>query len=181
MIRSAEVFAQAQAVGFTHVGTLAVSRLAFLPQVREMCAADRCHKYGKSWVCPPGCGSLADAEARARRYSTGVLLQSTGMMEDDFDVETIAATEKAQQARFMELVTWLRQREADCMPMASGACTVCPQCTYPDAPCRFPNLAIPSMEAFGLLVSDTCKESGLPYYYGPRTMTFTGCILFSGE
>jgi hypothetical protein len=34
-----------------------------------------------------------------------------------------------------------------------------------------------SMEAYGLLVSEVCRASGLPYYYGPKTLTFSACIL----
>ena len=34
-----------------------------------------------------------------------------------------------------------------------------------------------SMEAFGLLVSEVCTKNGLSYYYGPKTITFTACIL----
>ena len=57
-------------------------------------------------------------------------------------------------------------------------CGICEKCTYPDAPCRFPDRAFPSMEACGLVVNDVCKASGIPYNYGPRTMTFTGCVLY---
>ena len=63
-------------------------------------------------------------------------------------------------------------------PLSSGGCGICEKCTYPDAPCRFPDRAFPSMEACGLVVNDVCKASGIPYNYGPRTMTFTGCVLY---
>ena len=36
---------------------------------------------------------------------------------------------------------------------------------------------MPRMEAYGLVVSDACKKTGLPYYYGPNTMTFTACVM----
>ena len=64
-----------------------------------------------------------------------------------------------------------------CLPLSSGACSLCRKCTYPDRPCRFPGKRLSSMEAYGLLVSDVCQKSGLPYYYGPKTITFTACIL----
>ena len=34
-----------------------------------------------------------------------------------------------------------------------------------------------SMEAYGLLVSNVCRSSGLEYYYGPLTLTYSACIL----
>ena len=167
----------ARRCGFTHVGQLNMGALEFLPAVRDMCSADRCHKYGKSWTCPPGCGTLEEVAARASTYSRGVLLQTTVRLEDDFDIEAMQQGEADQKKAFAAFVEQLRQEYPACLPMATGGCTLCPQCTYPDAPCRFPEKAIPSMESYGLLVSKVCEKSGLPYYYGPQTLTYTGCVL----
>lgn len=167
----------AASCGFDHVYELNVPALRFEAAVRDMCAAGRCQQYGTNWCCPPACGTLEEAAARASAYHRGVLLQSTGQLEDDFDVETMMETEKLQKARFAQLVSAIRQTYPDCLPMSSGACTVCAQCTYPSAPCRNPRLAIPSMEAYGLMVSQVCVDSGAKYYYGPRTITYTACVL----
>ena len=177
MSATEEILKLAKACGFTHVGELKMDALEFLPEVRDMCSADRCHKYGKSWTCPPGCGTLEEAAAKASRYRRGVLLQTTAQLEDDFDIETMQQAEADQKHSFDRFVEQLREEYPDCLPMATGGCTLCAQCTYPDAPCRFPRKAIPSMEAYGLLVSKVCDKSGLPYYYGPRTLTYTGCVL----
>ena len=69
----------------------------------------------------------------------------------------------------------------DCLPLSAGACTVCRRCTCPDRPCRFPDKRMSSMEAYGLLVGDVCLRSGLSYNYGPRTMTYTSCLLYTEE
>ena len=163
--------------GFDHVGELNVPALEFDSRVREMCAADRCHLYGRCWTCPPHCGTLEESKERAGRYRRGILLQSTGRMADDFDYEAIEATLKRQQRQFANLVSVVRRQYPDCLPMSSGGCPLCRDCTCPDAPCRFPERAIPSMEAYGLLVSKVCLDSGAGYNYGPRTITFTACIL----
>lgn len=172
-----EIIALALDCGFTHAGELSMEALEFLPAVRDMCAADRCHKYGRSWTCPPGCGTLAEVSARAARYSRGVLLQTVARLEDDFDVETMQRAERDQKRAFRDFVETLRREYPDCLPMATGGCDICAQCTYPDAPCRFPDRAVPSMEAYGLLVSKVCEKSGLPYYYGPKTLAYTSCVL----
>lgn len=164
-------------IGFSHAGELKVEALRFLPEVREMCAADRCHNYGKCWTCPPGCGTLEEISRKAAGYRHGVLVQSAGEMEDDFDVECMMETEQRQKERFAALVERVRAALPGCLPMASGACQICGECTYPNEPCRFPDRAIPSMEAYGLVVSEICQQSGLPYYYGPKTITYTSCIL----
>ena len=172
-----EIVALALECGFSQAGAVNMEALELLPEVREMCAADRCHMYGRCWTCPPACGTLEETAARARQYRRGILVQSTGELEDDFDVETMQELEELQKERFSRLVERLRAIWPDCLPMASGACSICGTCTYPDAPCRFPHKAIPSMEAYGLFVSRVCEQSGMKYYYGPRTMTYTSCVL----
>ena len=172
-----ELLELATRCGFTHVSTLNVPALEFRPEVRDMCAADKCHSYGRCWTCPPHCGTLEEVAEKARKYNRGILVQCTGQMEDDYDVETMIDTEKLQKECFLKLVKELRTAYPDCLPMSAGACTICSACTCPDEPCRCPELAIPSMEAFGLWVSKVCEDSGARYYYGPKTITFTSCIL----
>ena len=172
-----ELLALAEKLGFSHAGALNMDALYFRPEVRDMCATGRCQAYGHRWSCPPYCGTLEEIAERARRCTRGILVQSTGQLEDDFDVECMMETERLQKERFQALTEQVRQAEPACLPMAAGACTICKSCTCPDAPCRFPDLAVPSMEAYGLVVSDVCRDSGLPYYYGPGTITYTSCIL----
>ncbi len=167
----------ANEIGFSHVGLLNVAEMRFLPEVRAMCAADRCNRFGRCWTCPPYCGSLEEIQERVSHYTQGVLVQSTGEMEDDFDIECMTLTGQLQKERFNSLVERVRSEEPDCLPMSSGSCNICEQCTCPDAPCRFPTLAIPSMEAYGLFVTEVCKQSGMAYKYGPLTITYTSCIL----
>lgn len=172
-----ELLELAQRHGFDHVGMLNVAALEFSPEVRSMCAADKCRSYGKCWTCPPYCGTLEDIAARSAAYHRGILVQTTGQMEDDYDVETMEEAGALQVKRFHALVKEVRNTYPDCLPMSAGACTVCPKCACPDEPCRFPDLAFPSMEAYGLWVSKTCTDSGMSYFYGPQTITFTCCIL----
>lgn len=172
-----ELTSLAEQIGFSHIGPLNMAALVPLPEVRAMCAANRCGAYGRSWSCPPACGTLEELGARLRRYRRGILVQSTAAMEDEFDLEAIRAGESLHKARFDTLARQTRQLFPDCLPLAAGSCTRCRKCTYPDRPCRFPDRVFPSMEACGLLVSDVCRQSGLPYYYGPKTITYTACIL----
>ena len=172
-----DVMSLAWASGFTQVSELNVAALEFLPEVREMCAADRCQSFHRSWSCPPACGTLEEAAKTASGYQQGILVQSTATLEDEFDVETMQETEGVHKKRFYALSETVRQLYPDCLPMAAGACRICQTCTYPDAPCRFPEKLIPSMEAYGLFVSRVCEQSNTKYYYGPQTITFTSCIL----
>lgn len=163
--------------GFTHVGELNIKALVFMPEVREMCRADRCHAFGKNWRCPPACGSIEEASARAAQYSFGMILQTVGQMEDDFDLETIQSTGKKHAESFIAIMRELKKKYPDILGMGAGTCQRCKTCTYPDAPCRFPEDSYSSMEAYGLWVSKVCELSGIPYNYGPHTLAYTSCFL----
>ena len=145
-----------------------------------MCRADKCNKYNRQWTCPPACGTLEEIREKAKQYDWGLLIQTTAMMEDQFDAETMMEAMEDQRVHFLELLERIREQEPgiDMLPMSSGGCDHCTRCTYPSAPCRFPDKAYPSMEAYGLLVSDSCKSAGVEYYYGKNTITFSSCVLF---
>jgi len=173
---TSELVQEAIDVGFSQAGELNVKALVFMPEVRDMCSS--CQMYGKNWRCPPACGSLEESVERAKQYSYGILVQTIGKMEDDFDYETIDATSKKHKANFDALIERLKERyNNDVLPMGAGCCTVCETCTHPDAPCRFPDKAITSMEAYGLWISKVCEQSGIPYNNGERTITYTSCYL----
>lgn len=65
--------------------------------------------------------------------------------------------------------------EARCL--GAGGCRIFEECAYPK-PCRFPQKAISSMEAYGLFVTQVCRDNGVKYYYGEKTITYTSCVLF---
>ena len=168
---------QAIRMGFTHAGRLNLEALIFMPEVRQMCSADKCHSYNKNWRCPPACGSIEDASKKASEYNFGLIVQTTGDMEDDFDYETIQITSKKHTENFYKLIKELKKDHTDLLPMGAGTCTLCETCSYPDEPCRHPDISISSMEAYGLWVSKVCELSGIPYYYGKQKLTFTSLYL----
>lgn len=167
----------ARQAGFSHLTELDAAVLNPMPEVRNMCSADRCRSYGKSWSCPPACGSIEYAARRISQYHRGLIVQTTGELEDEFDLQAIAAIEARHKKAFLNLARQARLLFPGCLPLSSGTCSLCRKCTYPDRPCRFPGKRLSSMEAYGLLVSEVCTKNGLSYYYGPKTITFTACIL----
>jgi predicted metal-binding protein len=163
--------------GFSHVGELDVATIRVREEVRETCAENKCRAYGKNWSCPPGCGTLAECEARIRKYSRGVILQTTGTLEDSLDGEMMMQIAQEHGAHFEAFGEKIKALYPDSMLIGAGSCMRCETCTYPDAPCRFPAKLTSSMEALGMIVSDVCKDNHLPYYYGPNTLTYVGCVL----
>jgi len=165
--------------GFEHAAFFDPSQLVFRQEVRDMCSPDKCHMYNRNWACPPACGSIEDSVEKAKKYTAAVMLQSTSQLEDSFDIETIMQTAEDHKKRFGEAVKIVRALDPDCLPMGAGGCNICRKCTYPGDPCRFPDKAFTSMEAYGLVVSEECKKAGLEYNYGNNTLTFSSCILYN--
>ena len=169
--------------GFSHAAPLTADTLEFREDVREMCRADRCGSYGKNWCCPPACPGLAEMRQRMQQYDRGVLVQTVVQMEDDFDYEAMMEGEKRHKRCFDALTEQLKARFGGerVLPMGAGTCRRCPQCTYPDAPCRFPEKQIISMEAYGLLVSQVCRSCGVDYYHGPGTLSYVSCVFLEKD
>ena len=165
------------ACSFTAFGYIDTECLRYHPEVRKICEGNVCRNYSTSWACPPAVGTLEECRARVEQYSTMLLFSKKYDLEDSFDLEGMTNG----LVGFKKAVDIFDEKLRKILPafllLSNEGCGRCKQCTYPDAPCRFPHLAIPSMEAYGLVVSQVCQDSGLPYYYGPRTITYTACVL----
>jgi len=169
--------------GFTRTGRLDPASMKVRREVREACAADKCHAYGKSWSCPPACGSLEECEKRLAGYKRGLILQTTGNPEDSFDYETMTRIGEDHNGHlylFQEKLNSFFSGEKSWLLLGSGRCKICGQCSYPKSACNYPEKMIVPVEAMGIVVSDLCGANNVQYYYGPGTLTYTGCVLFNG-
>jgi predicted metal-binding protein len=163
--------------GFSHAGAIDADTIRLRTEVRDACAVNKCGVYNKKWSCPPGCGTLEECEVRIRKYKQGVLVQTTGFVEDSLDYEAMQQLGK-DHAKHMDVFTdEIKKLYPASMIMGAGGCRRCEECTFPDKPCRFPEKMTSSMEAYGMVVSDVCQDNNLPYYYGKDTLTYTGCVL----
>jgi predicted metal-binding protein len=178
-----EIIAAAKEKGFTNAAPLDISTIELTEQVRDMCAVNKCHAYGTNWSCPPACGTIDECSAVVKSYESGIIVQTTGELEDDFDFETMEETMKKHSQNFIGFIKYLRATypELDILPLGAGACMSCGKCTYPDAPCRFPELKSSPMEGYGMVISEVCKANNIDYYYGKGTLTYVGCYLFKNK
>ena len=176
-----DILALAIKAGFTAAAPLNPDTIQLKQDVRQMCADGNCGMYGKRWSCPPGCGSLEECNENILGYPSGILVQTTGKIEDSFDFEGMQEIEAKHKQCFQVMHASLTKYFAHLLPLGAGCCTICKVCTYPEQPCRFPEKMVSSMEAYGMLVTEVCKSNNLPYYYGPNTMTYTSCFLYSEQ
>jgi predicted metal-binding protein len=165
--------------GFDVVSPMDPRKLKFLDAVRDMCAVNKCGQYDKKWVCPPACGSIEKMPERYHRFQDGVIFQTICRLDDEYDFETMGDLAKNHRNAMGKLLDVLSEMDEEIIPFGNDGCDLCDHCAYPDAPCRFPKRSFPSLEACGLMVSEMCKDNGVPYYYGRNTVALTGAFLFN--
>ena len=163
--------------GFSHVGNLDADTIEVHPEVRDSCASNKCQAYDKNWACPPACGTLEECSERIHKYKKGLILQTTGELEDSLDFETMMEIAEEHGKHMDAYCDEIRKQYPDALIIGDGQCKRCKTCTYPDEPCRFPEKMSSAMEALGMVVSDVCARNDIPYYYGPGTLTYVGCVL----
>ena len=167
---------KAKELGFDAAVPMDPKTLEAREDVRSMCAADKCGAYNRNWTCPPACGTVEECQERMRKFENGILLQSIGHMTKAIDSKCYRETERRHMKSFYAFAEEIRKAYPDALCLGAGGCRVCKQCAYPE-PCRFPEKAMSSMEGYGLFVTQVCRDSNVPYYYGERTITDTACVL----
>lgn len=167
----------AEECGFTHAGKLNTDTLKIMETVRETCGSGRCRAYGNNWTCPPECGTLEECAERIKKYNRGILLQTVGKLQKTIDTKGYMETENNHREALLRFAAEIKKEYPDALCLGAGGCRVCAQCAYPE-PCRFPEKAVSSMEAYGLFVTQVCRDNQMQYYYGPKTIAYTACVLF---
>jgi len=171
-----ELMLDAESCGFSHYGELDASTIEVYKAARDACAENKCNRYGTNWSCPPGCGTLNECLDKIRQFKRGILVQTTGDI-DPFKYDTYLEVGRQHNRRFAEYCRIVKQKVPGALLCGANACENCSECTYPDAPCRFPDLLSYPMEGMGMMVSEVCKRNGMKYHYGSGTITYISCVL----
>ena len=169
----------ASQIGFTEYGYVPISQLNYSAAVRKICEGNSCRNYGASWACPPAVGTLDECRKRIAQYNTMMLFTKKYTLDSSFDFEAMGEGlrdfKKAVDRfhRNLDLPSFLL--------LSNEGCGRCTKCTYPDEPCRFPNLLHHSLEGYGFVVNELAKEANIRYNNGPNTVTFFGALLFNSD
>ncbi len=175
--RAALAVRLAREAGFEDAAMFSTAEIKLHESVRAYCAENLCDQYGKRWACPPYCGTLTECGDRIRKYALGVAAVTEAAIAYPHDIEGMRTAEETHHAR---LFAWRSAAAAafpDFLMLGAGACKLCTDCTCPDAPCRYPDRMLVSMEASGMIVRDLLARCGLPYHTGGDRLTFAGCLL----
>lgn len=169
----------ALSAGASRSAIVSTHDVVFNESLRDMCAMNTCGNYNTCWVCPPAVGPVADWRARVEGRDWGVVVQTIYQLEDSFDFEGMVKAGQQHKANYLRALEALRGFELpDMLALNASNCSICERCTYPDAPCRFPDRAIVSVEACGIDVNNTLLACGLQYNNGPATVSYVGIVFF---
>lgn len=171
-----QVMELARDAGFEITAKMDPGTIELKEEVRAMCAEDKCRVYGHNWTCPPACGDLDHCRSVVEGFTEGILFETVGELEDSLDYEGMMDAGKLHNDRLVQLAEKIRQLCPQAVLLGAGGCRVCEKCAHPE-PCRFPDKAFSSMEAYGMVVSEVCTANQVPYYNGPNTITYVGCCL----
>ena len=147
---------------------------------RDLCAANVCGNYGRNWMCPPDAGEIHDLMAALRTYAYALVYQTVSELEDSYDFEGMMEAGVALN----QLMHRLRdQLNGEGLPrvlhLGAGGCRMCEVCgKRTGEPCRHPDLAVASLETYGVNVSRLAPAAGMKYINGQNTVTYFGAVLF---
>ena len=156
----------------------AAKSIPFSKAVADACRANACGKYGTCWTCPPGVGEYITLEQKIKEYATAAVFTCRYDLEDCFDFEGMMVGQRETMKILYAVAEELRNSGENVMVLGCEGCNLCEKCTYPDAPCRFPEKAVVSVEACGIDVVSLSRNLNINYNNGPNTVTYFCIVLF---
>lgn len=167
-------------LGFNAAEIIPTYDIVLSEEFRKTCADNRCGLYNKCWMCPPDVGEIDVLMKEVKSYSFGLLYQSIVELEDSFDIEGMTNGGYKHSMCGRELAKkLLPQLPNRTLHLNCGGCRFCKRCAKQDGkPCRAPDNALSSLEAYGIDVYQTVKKTKLKYVNGTNTVTYFGMILF---
>ncbi len=156
-------------------------RVPFDPDLRQYCNPNTCQVYGKNWGCPPAVGDIQVLIDKAKKFTHTLVYQTVTELDDPFDYEGMLTAGKHHKAVTDTIIPIIREwSDGNCIHLSAGGCSICERCTKLDEqPCRYPELALHSVSAYGIYVSGLADICGLPYNNGENTITLFSVVFLN--
>ncbi|MDR0917455.1 MAG: DUF2284 domain-containing protein [Oscillospiraceae bacterium] len=167
--------------GVYEYGEVDPKTVEFTEEVRKYCEDNVCRQYGKTWACPPAVGTVDECRERARSFDKMLVFSGKYDLEDYTDFEAIHAAMTGFKSIARKLDEEVKPFLSDYLMLSNEGCGMCEVCTYPDAPCRFPDRVHGSIEGYGIYVNKLAEMAGMNYNNGKNTVTFFGALLYNAN
>lgn len=186
-MRSTELFSRLEATALSHGAYRAkVIEAREIPRdkiFREICASNACGMYGRCYMCPPDVGEIDELMERVDTYDYALVYQTVDILLDSFDFEGMVEAKKHVFPITKALCDLLASVGIGApLRLGVGGCGLCEVCAKRTGePCRAPELAMPSLEAYGVNVNELAKACDMKYINGQNTVTYFGAVLFNNN
>lgn len=152
--------------------------LEFSDRIRWICQ-NECPKYGTTWACPPGVGTVEECQAKCMGYQNCLLISSIAEVTDIADIEETLATRPAHEELTEQVGELLKEQGVQPYILSTQACAICDRCAIlDDQPCRFPEKMHPCVESHGINVVPILERLGLEFQFGSNVVTWISLLLF---
>lgn len=152
--------------------------LVFAPETRRLCEQNVCGQLGKTWACPPAVGSYATCVKTCRAFRNMMVFSTVTDLRGRYNPRGWHEAKIRHERATAVIAAEFRRDRPDVLVLSTEGCEVCERCTYPDAPCAFPEQCFPSVEGYGILVMEVVKKLGMRYHYGPEQLAYFSFVLF---
>lgn len=153
------------------------AELEFSQRIRMVCEME-CPRYGKTWACPPGVGSVEECKARCLSYPQGLLISSLTEVSDIADIDACLATRGAHEALTHQVMDLMKAQGLEVYGLSTESCALCENCSYPQGPCRHKDKMLPCVESHGIIVTALAEQYGVVYDYGGNIVTWFSLLLY---
>lgn len=164
--------------GAHRAASVPLSAIRFSLDFRAMCERNACGMYGKSWMCPPHIGPAEQLISDIKAYRRTIVYQTVYPLEDSFDIEGMLKAGQLHNQLAKSVQAYVKAlTEESFLHLGAGGCRLCDRCAILDgAPCRFPEDALGSLEAYCIDVTQLARASGMNYINGADTVTYFGAL-----
>lgn len=150
--------------------------LDFSEKVRSICK-NECERYGKSWSCPPGVGSVEECKKKCLSFQHVLLYTTQAEVSDSSIFSEALASRASHEEITRDMLQEMKAAGISCFALSGDSCQICRECAYPDA-CRHPDIAIPCIESYGILIVNLTEKYQIDFYTDMHTVTWFGLIFF---
>lgn len=167
-------------LGAYGAGAIDIVEVVFDRKFRSICESNACGNLGKCWTCPPDIGDIDKLIDQARSFDGAIIYQTVRSIEDSFDFEGMMEAGRLHNVLAEKINKAFASRNlAAVLHLGAGGCHVCDVCARgQDLPCRHPDRAMASLEAYGVDVSQLAEAAGLNYTNGQNTVTYFGAYFY---
>ena len=154
-------------------------QLEFSDRIRYICRTE-CPRYGQSWACPPGVGSVEECKEKCMGYKECLVIGTITECSDIADIDETLATRPDHEAVTDQVSQLLRDMGVEPYILSTDSCAICENCTCPEGkPCRHPERMHPCIESHGINLIPTLEENGLEFQYGGNIITWYSMLFYN--